>query len=186
VKQILFGCSGIFLLSLFLLAQEAKKEDYIIGPEDVLTINVWKEPDLSMKELVVRPDGKISMPLVNEIQASGMSPKQLQEQIAVKLREFVETPIVNVTVIRVFSHSVSVVGQVGKPGLYPLNSPATVLNIIARAGGLTEFAKEKNIKVLRNENGKTLQFPFNYKDVINGKNLQQNIFLKSGDTITVP
>jgi polysaccharide biosynthesis/export protein len=185
VKRIFFCCS-ILIFSCCLLAQEAKKDDYIIGTEDVLSINVWREAELSVKELVVRPDGKISLPLVNDIQASGLTPKQLQEQIAAKLKEFVEAPNVNVSVIKVFSRSVTVVGQVGKPGPYSLGSPTTVLNIIARAGGLTEFAKSKNIIILRNENGKMLKFPFNYKNIINGKDLQQNILLKSGDTVMVP
>ncbi len=186
VKKILLGCCSFLLFSFCLLAQEAQNEDYIIGTEDVLSISVWKEPELSVRELVVRPDGKISLPLVNDIQASGVTPKQLKEQIAAKLKEFVESPNVNVTVIRVFSHSVSVVGQISKPGQYPLGSPTTVLNIIARAGGITEFAKAKNIRIFRNVNGKIQQFPFNYKNVINGKDLHQNILLKSGDTVSVP
>jgi polysaccharide biosynthesis/export protein len=186
VKRTLFGFIGIIVFSCCLTAQEVVSEDYVIGAEDVLSISVWKEAELSVKELVVRPDGKISLPLVNDIQASGMTPKQLQEKIAEKLKEFVAAPNVTVTVIKIFSHAVSVVGQVSKPGLYTLGSPATVLDILARAGGLSEFAKMKNIMILRNENGKTLQFSFNYRDVIRGKNLQQNIMLKNGDTVMVP
>jgi polysaccharide export outer membrane protein len=186
VRQFFLCCASFLLFACGLFAQGAPNEDYIIGAEDVLSISVWREPDLSVKELVVRPDGKISLPLVNDIQASGMTPKQLQEQIAAKLKEFVETPNVNVSVIRILSHSVSIVGQVGRPGPYSLGSPTTVLAIIARAGGLTEFAKAKNIIILRNENGKTKKFPFNYKSVITGNDLQQNILLKSGDTVMVP
>jgi polysaccharide export outer membrane protein len=173
------------MLSSCIFAQEIK-EDYIIGAEDVLSISVWKEAELSVKELVVRPDGKISLPLVNDMLASGRTPKQLQEQIADKLKEFVAAPNVTVTVLKIYSHKVSVVGQVSKPGLYTLGSPTTVLDIIARVGGLAEFAKAKNIKILRTENGKNLQFPFNYKNVIQGKDLQQNILLKDGDTVLVP
>jgi polysaccharide biosynthesis/export protein len=190
VKHLLFICSSFFILSFCLIAEEVKeevnKDDYIIGTEDILSISVWKEPELSVKELVVRPDGKISLPLVNDIQASGITPNQLQARIAEKLKEFVASPNVNVTIIKVLSHTVSVVGQVRKPGLYTLGSPMTILDILARVGGITEVAKAKNIKVLRNENGKIRQFPVNYKDVIKGVNLQQNIVLNSGDTVLVP
>jgi polysaccharide biosynthesis/export protein len=185
VKHILWSCIGFLMLCCCAFAQEVK-EDYIIGAEDVLSISVWKEVELSVKELVVRPDGKISLPLVNDILASGRTPKQLQEQIAEKLKEFVAAPNVTVTVLKVYSHKVSVVGQVSKPGLYTLGSPTTVLDLLARVGGVSEFAKAKNIKILRTENGKNLQFPFNYKNVIQGKDLQQNILLKDGDTVLVP
>jgi polysaccharide biosynthesis/export protein len=181
----------VLMLPFSLIAQAPgpsteSKEDYVIGTEDVLSVSVWREPELSVKELVVRPDGKISLPLVNDIQASGLTPRELQARIAEKLKEFVASPNVNVTVIKIFSHSVSVVGQVTKPGLYTLGSTTTVLDILARVGGLTEFAKSKNIKILRNEGGSIKQFPFNYKNVIKGKDLQQNIVLKNGDTVLVP
>jgi polysaccharide export outer membrane protein len=186
VRRILLACIGFFALSVCLFCQDGVKDDYIIGTEDVLAVSVWKEPELSVKELVVRPDGKISLPLVNDIQASGLTPKELQLKIAAKLREFVASPNVNITVIKTLSHTVSVIGQVNKPGLYTLGSPTTVLDILARVGGLTEFAKAKNITILRNENGKILQFPFNYKNVIKGKDLPQNIFLLNGDKVLVP
>jgi polysaccharide export outer membrane protein len=186
VKRTILACIGLISLSICLFAQNVLKEDYVIGAEDVLAVSVWKEPELSVKELVVRPDGKISLPLVNDIMASGLTPKQLKEQIAGKLKEFVASPNVTVTVIKIFSHTVSVVGQVSKPGLYTLGSPTTVLDILARIGGLSEYAKAKDIKIVRNENGKTVQFPFNYKNVIKGKDLHQNILLKNGDTILVP
>ncbi len=160
--------------------------EYVIGLEDILSINVWKEPELSLKEVVVRPDGKISLPLVNDIQAAGSTPAQLQEKIADKLKEFVASPHVNVAVIRTISRSVSVVGSVNRPGAFPLGAPLTVLEVLARAGGLTELAKPKDIKIVRNENGKTVQLPFNYKEVAKGKNLQQNITLKDGDVVIVP
>jgi polysaccharide biosynthesis/export protein len=196
VRHLLFVCSSFFILSFCLIAGEVKeevnkkdevnKEDYVIGTEDILSINVWKEPELSVRELVVRPDGKISLPLVNDIQASGTTPNQLQARIAEKLKEFVASPNVNITVIRVNSHTVSVVGMVSKPGIYVLGSPLTVLDMLARVGGVTEYAKTKNIKISRNENGKIRQFSFNYRDAIRGINLQQNIVLKSGDTVLVP
>lgn len=186
MRKILINVLCLLAFLSCLIAQEAVKDDYVIGAEDVLSISVWKEPELSIKELVVRPDGKISLPLVNDIVASGNTPKQLQEQIGEKLKEFITAPSVTVTVIKIFSHSVSVVGQVNKPGMYTLGSPTTVLDILARVGGLTDFAKAKDIKIVRTENGKTQQFPFNYKNVIKGKNLEQNILLKNGDTVLVP
>jgi polysaccharide biosynthesis/export protein len=169
----------------FVESPEAK-DDYMIGIEDVLAISVWKEPDLSMKEVAVRADGKISIPLVNDIPAAGLTPKQLQQQIAEKLGEFVASPNVTVLVIKSLSRSVSVVGQVNRPGTYPLGAPTTVLELLARAGGINEYANSKNIKVVRKENGKTVQFPFNYKDAIKGRNLAQNITLKIGDVVLVP
>lgn len=188
MRHLLWCGIGLLLLPFVSMAQgtSADNADYVIGTEDILSVNVWKEPELSMKELVVRPDGKISLPLVNEVQAGGLTPKQLQAKIAEKLKDFVEAPNVTVTVIRIVSHTVSVVGQVSKPGPYVLGSPTTVLDILARVGGLTEYANAKSIKILRNENGKNLQFLFNYKNVIRGKNLESNIFLKDGDIILVP
>jgi polysaccharide export outer membrane protein len=161
-------------------------KDFVIGPEDTLSINVWREPELSVKEVVVRPDGKISIPLVSDIQASGFTPQQVQDKLAEKLKEFVASPVVTVTVIRISSLSVSIVGEVQKPGAYPLVFPMTVLELLARAGGVTLDAKAKKIKIIRKEGANTLQFPFNYKDVKNGKNLQSNIVLKNRDVVIVP
>jgi len=191
VRNTILGLTVSFLVSCFLIAQESNlppesTDDYVIGMEDVLAVSVWGEPELSVPELVVRPDGKVSLPLVNEIQASGLTPIQLQEQIAEKLGDFIADPNVNVTVIKIFSHTVSVVGQVSQPGLYTLGSPTTILDLLARVGGVTEFAKKKDIRVVREENGRTRLFRFNYKDVIKGKNLQQNILLKDGDILLVP
>jgi polysaccharide export outer membrane protein len=160
--------------------------DYVIGLEDILAVNVWREPELSVKEVMVRPDGKISVPLINDIQASGLTPMQLQEQITEKMKEFVSSPSVTVVVLKIGSRSVSVVGQVAKPGIYYLGSPMTVLELLARAGGFREDANKKKISIVREEGSKTVSFPFNYKDVSKGKNLQQNITLKNGDTVIVP
>jgi polysaccharide biosynthesis/export protein len=160
--------------------------DYVIGLEDVLSINVWKEPELSVKDALVRPDGKISVPLVGDIQASGLTPMQLQEQIRGRLKEFLASPAVTVVVLRVASQSVSIVGKVSKPGIYYLGAPMTVLELLARAGGLREDAKNKAISVVREEGTRTVRLPFNYKDVSQGKNLQQNIILKNGDQVIVP
>jgi polysaccharide biosynthesis/export protein len=185
MKYLAIKFIGFFIFSLCLMAEEVK-EDYVIAIEDVLSISVWKEPDLSIRELVVRPDGKISMPLVNDIQASGKTPMQLQTEIVDKLKEFVATPNVTITVIRAVGHRVSIVGAVGRPGIYTLGSPTTILDLMARVGGVSEYAKAKNIKITRKENGKILQFPFNYKNAIRGIDLQKNILLKDGDIVLVP
>lgn len=160
--------------------------DFIIGLEDVLSINVYKDAELSVKEVVVRPDGKISLPLLGDIKAEGFSVKQLQEQIADKLKEYVTAPVVTVTVIRIFSHSVSVVGQVLKPGFFTMGAPITIMELLARAGGLTLDAKPKKIKIIRKENGKSIMIPFNYNDMISGKDLNQDVILKNGDIVVVP
>ena len=151
-----------------------------------MTVNVWKEPELSVSGIAVRPDGKISIPLVGDIQASGLTPTQLQEKIRTRLKEFLAAPAVTVVVSRIASLSVSIVGKVGKQGIYYLGSPMTVLELFARAGGFREDAKTKSISIVRVEGGRTVRFPFNYKDVSKGKDLQQNITLKDGDVIIVP
>ncbi len=168
------------------IAPPELNDDYVIGVEDLLSIYVWKEPDFSVKELIVRSDGKISLPLASDIQAGGLTPKQLQNSITEKLKEYVASPNVTVTVLKSFSRMVSVVGQVSRPGNYPMGSSISVLEMFARAGGISEYAKSKDIKIIRNEKGKLLQFPFNYKDAIRGRNLQQNIMLEPGDVILVP
>jgi len=164
----------------------SEADDYVLGLEDVISIHVWKEPELSVKDIIIRPDGRIGLPLINDIRASGLTPKQLQEEISEKLKEFISSPVVTVVVVKAASHSVSIVGQVNKPDVYPMGSPMTVLELLAKAGGLTEYAKAKDIKIIRKEDGKTVQFSFNFKDVSKGKNLQQNIILKNGDTVVVP
>jgi len=166
--------------------QQNLPDDYVIGMEDILSINVWKEPELSVKEVVVRPDGKISIPLIGDIQASGLTPMQLQGRITERMKEFVAAPSVTVVVLRIGSRSVSIVGQVAKPGIYYLGSPMTVIELLSRAGGLREEAKKDKISILRNEGGKTVSYRFNYKEVSKGVNLKQNIELKNGDQGIVP
>lgn len=162
----------------------ASTADYEIGPEDVLDISVWKNPELSRK-VPVRPDGRISLPLVNDIQAAGLTPTQLRQQLAARLAEFVPTPEVSVVVSEVQSYKVSVVGAVKTPGRFSLRSAATVLEALALAQGLTEFANKERIVVLR-QNGATQQrLPFNYRKVADG-NEQENFLLKAGDIIVVP
>ena len=160
--------------------------EYVIGPEDVLAINVWKEPDIS-RNLPVRPDGRISLPLVGELQASGLTASQLQDVIAKKLKDYISNPQVNVIVQEVRSRSFNIVGKVSKPGSYDLAKPMAVLDAIALAGGFLDFAKVSKIYVLRRmEDGSQRMLPFNYKLVIKGKRLDENIELQSGDTIVVP
>jgi polysaccharide biosynthesis/export protein len=159
--------------------------DYVIGPDDVLQVVFWQEKDLSA-EVVVRPDGRISLPLINEVQASGATPAQLRTTIMQAASRFVTDPSLTIFVKTINSRKVFVMGQVNKPGPYPLNDSMTVLQMLATAGGLMEYAKGGKITVMRTEQGQTKSFKFNYNDVRDGKNLQQNIVLKPGDTIVVP
>jgi polysaccharide biosynthesis/export protein len=160
---------------------------YIIGANDTLAINVWKEPDVS-RIILVRSDGKISLPLVGEVQASGETPLQLEQIITNRLKTYISDPVVTVMVQESKSKTFNILGQVSKPGAYPLTSSmTTVLDAIALAGGFRDFAKKKSIYVLRKDaNGQVQRLPFNYNDVIKGKNSDQNITLKADDTIVVP
>jgi polysaccharide biosynthesis/export protein len=158
---------------------------YLVGESDVLHINVWKEPEVS-QTVVVRTDGNISLPLINEVRVAGMTPLQIQGTIANKLRTFLTNPQVTVTVAEIHSKRAFITGEVARPGSYSLNTETTVLQLIAQAGGLTPFAKRDNIIVLRLENGRQQRLPFKYKEVVQGKNAQQNIALHPGDTVVVP
>src|SRR5688572_20458212 len=162
----------------------APTAEYTIGPEDVLDISVWKNPELSRK-VPVRPDGRVSLPLINDIQAAGLTPSELREQLAKRLAEYVPTPEVAVIVAEVQSLRVSVVGAVKTPGRFMLKSPATVLECIALAQGLTEFAARDRIVVLRQNGNTTQRIPFNYSKVANSSD-QENFFVKPGDIIVVP
>ena len=159
---------------------------YIIGDDDVLAINVWKEPEVS-RTVPVRSDGKISLPLAGEVQASGATPLQLEKVLATKLQSFISEPEVTVIVSEIKSQKYNVLGMVSKPGSYPLTNSSTVLDAIALAGGFRDFAKQKSIYILRqNSDGGQSRLPFNYKDVIKGKNSAQNIKLQPRDTIVIP
>jgi polysaccharide biosynthesis/export protein len=159
---------------------------YVIGPDDVLQVLFWRDKDISA-EVVVRPDGMISLPLLNDVKAAGLTPDQLREAVSAAAAKFLEMdPSVTINIKAINSRKVFITGSVAKPGSYPLSAPTTVLQLISIAGGLTEFAKQKDISVMRTDNGKQLRFPFNYKDVAKGKNLKQNIELKPGDTVIVP
>jgi len=161
-------------------------DSYVIGVDDVLSINVWKEPDIS-RAVPVRSDGKISLPLVGEVEAGGKTPKALKTEITEKLKSYISEPEVTVMVQEMRSKKFNILGQVARPGSYPLTSSLTVLDGLALSGGFRDFAKKKAIYVLRKKvDGTQERLPFNYKDVISGKNNQQNVKLEPGDTVVVP
>lgn len=158
---------------------------YIVGDSDVIRVNVWKEPEVS-QTVVVRTDGNISLPLINEVKVSGMTPLQIQDLVAEKLKGFLNNPQVTVTVIEIRSKRAFITGEVSRPGTYSLNAQTTVLQLIAQAGGFTPFAKKDSIVVLRTEDGRQSRLKFKYKEVIQGKKTEQNIALHPGDTVVVP
>lgn len=159
---------------------------FIIGAGDVLAVNVWKEPDIS-RSVPVRSDGKISLSLIGDVQAEGLTPLKLEQSIADKLKNYISEPSVTVIVQQINSEKFNVLGMVARPGSYPLTSASTVLDAIAIAGGFRDFAKKKSIYVLRqNPDGTQTRLPFNYKDVIKGQKLTENVKLRPRDTIVVP
>ena len=159
--------------------------DYVIGPDDVLTVVFWREKDLS-SEVTVRPDGRISIPLLQDVDAAGLTPEQLRDKLNLQAVRFVEDPNVTVVVKEIHSRRVYITGQVAKPGPYLLTSRATIVQLIAMAGGLLEFADSKNVILIRTENATPVSYRFNYKEVLDRKNLKQNLDLKPGDTVIVP
>jgi polysaccharide export outer membrane protein len=163
----------------------ATDADYKIGEQDVLNITVWKEPQLS-GPVVVRPDGKISVPLIDEVQAAGLTPMELQNLLLEKLRPFLAVPKVSVSMREVNSRKVYVIGQVGHAGSFRINANTTVLQVLTDAGGLRDYANPKKIYVMRTVNGKPVRFPFHYDAVLKGQHYEENIVLQSGDTIVVP
>jgi polysaccharide export outer membrane protein len=159
---------------------------YVIGSNDVLSVSVWKEPDIS-RSVPVRSDGKISLPLVGELQAGGQTPRQLEQEITKRLQNYISEPEVTVIVTDSKSQKVNILGMVARPGAYLLTSTTTVLDAIAMAGGFKDFAKQKAVYVLRQApDGTEQRMPFNYKDVIKGKNPEQNVRLQAGDTVVIP
>ena len=167
------------------------QKDFLLGPEDVLDIVVWKNDDLTQKGMVVRPDGKISLPLIGEVMAGGLTSNQLASQIASRLKEFKERPTVTVSVKEVNSYYVYVLGEVSKPGKYQLKSHATVLQALAVANGFTIYAAKNRIQVIRNvqtEDGtsREIRIPARYDDLISGRGEIGNFVLKSGDVVIVP
>ena len=162
------------------------RDEYVIGPDDILAVNVWKETEIS-RSVPVRPDGKISLPLIGDLPASGRTPVQLQRDIKQQLLAYLSNPEVTVVVQEVKSHKFNIVGEVQKPGSYVMSGPMTVLDAIAVAGGLRDFATETRIYVLRATNtGSPIRLPFNYKRIIKGNDLRQNVELEPRDTIVVP
>jgi polysaccharide biosynthesis/export protein len=158
---------------------------YVIGPMDVLDISVWKEPEVS-RTVPVRLDGRISLPLLNDVQAAGLTPTQLAALITDKLNKFITGPQVTVIVAAINSQRIYIIGEVTHAGAFPLLPGMTVLQALSGAGGFTLFANTKNIYLLRQENGQQVKYSFNYKDVASGKKPEQNVMLKTGDTIIVP
>jgi polysaccharide biosynthesis/export protein len=158
--------------------------DYTIGPDDILSIVFWRDKEMSA-DVVVRPDGRVTLPLVNDVVAAGLTPEQLRDRIREEAAKYVEEPNVTVVVKQINSRKVFISGMVGRPGAYPLSGAITVLQILSLAG-VSEFADDKKILIMRTENGKSRALKFNLRELKKGKNLQQNIELKPGDTIVVP
>jgi polysaccharide biosynthesis/export protein len=169
-----------------LTAGKPHDNTFVIGNNDMLAISVWKEPDIS-RTLPVRSDGRISLPLAGEIQAAGLTPLKLEHDIASKLQNYISEPEVTVIVQQINSQKFNVLGMVARPGSYPLTNSSTILDAIALAGGFRDFAKQKSIYVLRqNPDGTQARMPFNYKQVIKGRNSVENVKLQANDTIVVP
>ena len=159
---------------------------YVIGPEDVLAVVFWREKDLSVDETVVRPDGMITLPILNDVKAAGLTPEELRKAVEEAAGRYVQEPNATVVIKAINSRRFFITGMVNKPGPYGLGGPTTILQAIAMAGGLQDFAKENDIVLMRQDGAKTATYKFRYKDVIKGKNLQQNIEVRPGDTIVVP
>ena len=159
--------------------------NYVIGTDDLLGIVYWKDKDMST-DARVRPDGRISLPLLNEVQAAGLTPEELQKRVTEESAKYMEDASITIVVREINSLKVFITGEVTKPGTYPITSATTVMQLISLAGGLREYANSKNIMIMRKEGDKQTSLKFNYKEVAAGKNLKQNIDLKPGDTVVVP
>jgi polysaccharide export outer membrane protein len=157
----------------------------VIGPGDILAVVFWRQEDMSA-EVVARPDGRISVPLLNEVDVTGLTPEQLRAKLSAEALRFVQDPNVTVVVKQINSRRVYITGQVVRPGPYPLISSVNVLQLLSMAGGLLEYADAKNIQIMRTVNGRTTYFKFNYKEMIDRKNIKQNIDLRPDDTVIVP
>jgi polysaccharide export outer membrane protein len=160
-------------------------EDYVLGPEDTLEISVWKDETLT-KQVVVRPDGKISFPLIGEVQAAGRTANDLRQELVKKISEYMPDPVVTVIMLGINSYKIHVIGKVNKPGTYTLGEIVNVMQALSLAGGFSPFADLSDIGILREDNKKQVRIKFNYEAVAKGKHLDQNINLKSGDVIVVP
>jgi polysaccharide export outer membrane protein len=166
-------------------ARDASGGDYEIAPEDLLEISVWREKDLQ-REVLVRPDGWFTFPLIGNIDASGKTTAQLQSEVTTRLKKYIPDPVVTVTVKKIQGLKVFVIGKVGKPGEYVVGRYVNVLQALTLAGGLTPFASESDIRILRKQSGKEQVILFDYSRVKKGRNLEQNIRLQAGDVIMVP
>jgi polysaccharide export outer membrane protein len=165
--------------------KQANDGEYKIGAQDVVRIDVWKEDQLT-RTVPVRPDGKITLPLLNDVQAVGLTSMQLAAVITDGLRKYITNPQVSVTVAEINSRRIYVTGEVTRPGAFPLLANMTALQALSSSGGFTQFARSKKIYVLRTEAGKQIKIPFNYNEVVGGKKPEQNIVLQPGDVIVVP
>jgi polysaccharide export outer membrane protein len=165
---------------------KAGPKDYQIGAGDILEITIWKEPDLSREAVLVRTDGKISFPLLNDVQAAGLTPLEMKKNMEVGLKDFISNPFVTITVQSPESQKIYILGEVANTGEYPLTKNLTVLQAFALAGGFTEWASKKEIILMRKEGNKERIYRVNYKNIIKGKDLGQNLKLKADDTIIVP
>jgi polysaccharide export outer membrane protein len=163
----------------------AVPQGFLIGPEDVLAVHFWRDQEMS-GDVTVRPDGMITLPLVGDVRAAGLTPELLKAQIEKAASRLITEPNVTVAMKEINSRKVFITGEVDKPGPYPLSGPRTVMQLIAVAGGLLEYADKDNIVVLRNVDGQQKSYKFRYSDVSRGKGLEQNIELHPGDTVVVP
>jgi len=176
---------GIVCLFLVMVSSYTWGGDYIIGPEDIIEVNIWKEPDLS-RTVLVRPDGKISLPLVGDIKAMGITPTQLAQAIEKKLSEYIESPVVSVILTGINNPKIYILGRVNKPGMYPLRDRITLLQAIALAGGFAEWAKKSKVIILRQTGDKDQRLVINIDKIIKGKKGIHDIILQRGDRIIVP
>ncbi len=166
-------------------AQQVAGLEYRIGPEDVLHISVWKEDDLDRKVLV-RPDGGVSFPLVGDIQVSGRTPLEVQDEIRSRLARYVPDAEVTVAVDKISGYTIFILGEVNKPGQFTLGRYVDVVQALTLAGGTTPYASERNMRILRRKDGREVTYRFDFRDIKRGKNLKQNIILQSGDVVVVP
>jgi polysaccharide biosynthesis/export protein len=169
----------------WMLGSAFASDAYLLQPGDVLTVSVWKETDLT-GDVLVRPDGGISLPLVGSIDAASHTPEEVRAEIDKRLRKFIPDPSVTVAVKQTLGYQIFVLGKVNKPGEYPINRPVDVMQALSIAGGTTPFAAVNDISVLRRLGSKEISIPFHYADIEHGRRLEQNIVLQSGDTVVVP
>jgi polysaccharide export outer membrane protein len=185
VRRNILWCVPYIVLAAVVHAGAAVPNDYLLQPGDVLTVSVWKEPDLT-SDVVIRPDGGITMPLAGEVAAAGHTVEVVRSAIDEHIRKYIPSAVVTVVVKQAAGNQIFVIGKVNRPGQYPLNRPVDVMQALSIAGGVTPFAAVGDIKVLRREAGRQVTLHFDYRDIEHGRNLQQNVLLESGDTVVVP